>query len=302
MSQHNQTGVNLKGALLLLLLGLCWGSFWPMMKIALVEIPLFNFRGISGVLGGLLILLIAVLTGRSIKLPKSEIMPMIGVSFVSTTCWFLLSAVGVMTIGSGRSTLIAYTMPFWSFVFGILILKDNPAPARWFGLLFALTGIAIMVSQDLDAFFASPWGLGAMLLSALTWGLGAVLVKTRDWPMSNLSFAGWQTVIGTLPILAIAMFEPMGDISAISTKAWLAMAYVGVVGVACGVTIWFTLLRMLPISVTTLGVMLVPVVGLVSSAVLVESFLGWPEYVALLLILCSMTALMPLPNFFRKDR
>jgi drug/metabolite transporter (DMT)-like permease len=100
------------------------------MKIALAEVPLFTFRAISGELGGLLILLAAVITGRSIKIPKSVILPVIGLSFVTTTCWFVLSAVGVMAIGSGRATLIAYTMPVWSFIFGIIILKDKPPAIR----------------------------------------------------------------------------------------------------------------------------------------------------------------------------
>ena len=108
--------VPLKGALLLILLALAWGSFWPVMKIALEEFPIVSFRGISGELGGILILSVALFTGRSLRVPRSEILPLILVSFVTTTCWFLLSAIGVTTIGSGRSALIANTMPLWAFL------------------------------------------------------------------------------------------------------------------------------------------------------------------------------------------
>jgi len=301
MNQSHEAAITWKGVVLLLLLGFCWGSFWPAMKIALSEVPLFTFRAISGELGGLLTLFLAVVTGRSIKIPRSVLLPVIGLSLVTTTCWFILSAVGVMSIGSGRATLIAYTMPLWSFLFGILILKDKPPTIRWIGLLFATSGIVLMVSQDTDAFLSSPLGLIAMLAAAVIWGLGAVLVKIRKWPMSNLSFAGWQTVLGSLPICFIALFEDHSGLMEISNKAVLAMLHVGIVGVMAGVAIWFTVLRMLPISVTTLGVMLVPVVGLLSSALLLESFIGWPEYVALALILCSMTTLMPVPNFLKRS-
>ncbi len=117
--------VPLKGALLLILLAFAWGSFWPVMKIALEEFPIVSFRGISGELGGILILSVALFTGRSLRVPRSEILPLILVSFVTTTCWFLLSAIGVTTIGSGRSALIAYTMPLWAFLLGMVFLYQG---------------------------------------------------------------------------------------------------------------------------------------------------------------------------------
>ncbi len=156
-----------------------------------------------------------------------------------------------------------------------------------------------MVSQDLVLFLRSPWGLLAVLSGAATNALGAVLIKRRHWQMSNLTFAGWQTVIGALPFCLAAPIWDRGWSGDASTTAWLAMSYVGIVGVAVGVSLFFYLLRLLPISVTSLGILLVPVIGLLSSALTIERFLGWPEYIALALILCSMTTVMPMPRLFR---
>ncbi len=288
-----------KRFLMLIMLSLCWGSFWPVMKVALAEMPLFSFRALSGMLGAAFILLVALLSGRNLRFPREHLWPLIGVSLVATTCWFVLSAVGVMTIGSGRSTLIAYTMPLWSFILGIFLLGERPTAKRWLGLAIGLSGVLIMVSQDYEAFLAAPWGLVAMIMAAAIWALGTVLIKMRDWQMPNLTFAGWQTVFGTLPVCLVAVIFETFDPGEISTTAWLAMAYVGIVGVGIGVTLFFAIVRMLPISVTTLGILLVPVVGLLSSALTIERFLGWPEYVALGLILLSMTAVMPMPNLKR---
>ena len=63
------------GLLLLAGLTLFWGANWPAMKIALADFPVWTFRAICLVFGGLGLLLIARLSGQTLRLPVPEIRP-----------------------------------------------------------------------------------------------------------------------------------------------------------------------------------------------------------------------------------
>jgi len=58
-----------KARIFLVLLCLGWGTTWPMMKIALDEIPPFSMRVASLMLGAVTLTLLSLLQGRSLRIP-----------------------------------------------------------------------------------------------------------------------------------------------------------------------------------------------------------------------------------------
>ena len=65
------------GFLLIAGLTLFWGLNWPAMKIALGELPVWTFRSFCLLGGGTGLLLLARLTGRSLRLPAGERLPLV---------------------------------------------------------------------------------------------------------------------------------------------------------------------------------------------------------------------------------
>lgn len=284
------------GLPLLAALAIGWGSFWPFMKIALTEMPILTFRAICGEVGGIALLLIALIAGQSLAVPRGDWLRLLLLSIFGTTGWLCFSALGVSILGSGRAVLIAYTMPLWAFLLGIWFLNERPSAKRWFGLALGLGGIGIMVGQDLDFTALPPTGVLAMLGAALSWALGSVVFKYKPWGTRQLALVGWQTVIGGLPICVAALLIDRGGWLPLSGIATFALTYNVVIGVVFGVWAWFRVVEQLPISVASLGVLMVPVIGLVSSAVIVGERFGWPEYLALGLIIVGLTTVLPLPR------
>lgn len=290
------SGSSRQGALLLLALGFAWGSFWPLMKLALDELPILTFRALCAEAGGVLVLALAVLARQRLAVPREEWVPLLWLSLFTTTGWLCFTALGVTEIGSGRAVLLAYTMPLWSFLLGVLMLNERPAPRRWAGLLVALSGVAVMLSQDAARLLGAPLGVLAMLGAALSWAGGSVALKRRTWRTPSLTLVGWQSVVGGVPICLAAAFVDAGELKPLSPTGWFALAYTIVVGTVFGVWAWFRCVQLLSISVASLGVLLVPVIGLTSSALLLDEALGWPEWTALALIVCGLAAVLPLPR------
>ena len=46
-----------------------------------------------------------------------------------------------------------------------------------------------------------------MLAGAMSWGLALVLMKRVDWEMPVIALAGWQSFLGGLPIVAVAVVK-----------------------------------------------------------------------------------------------
>ena len=58
---------------LLLLLGLVWGTNWPLFPIVMREISVWTFRSVSMTGAGLLLLATARLRGQSLALPRRHL-------------------------------------------------------------------------------------------------------------------------------------------------------------------------------------------------------------------------------------
>ncbi len=78
---------------------------------------------------------------------------------------------------------------------------------------------------------------------------------------------------------------------------WLAIIYAGVVTFSFGYVAWFRVARKLPPVVSSLSIMLVPVVGLFAGSLFMGETLSSFDYVALVFILLAMaTVIRPAPR------
>ena len=296
VSRPGTPAVPTRALVLLALLAIAWGTFWPASKFVLGEIPLLTFRALCGEIGGASLLVIALLNGHRLTVPRRDLPQLLLVALFNTSGWLYFSGMAVMTMGAGRAALIAYTMPFWAFLLGIWLLGERPTARRWLGLAIGLAGIVVLVTEDVERILAHPAGAAASIVGAMSWATGSVLFKRRTWAMSELPLVGWQQFLGGLPLaLAAVLTEsdrwivPSGPVSAM-------LVYNIAAGTVFGVWAWFRIVRLLPIALATLGVLAVPVVGLVSSAL----FLGEPVTLhvvaAMALILAGLTTVLPLPR------
>ena len=287
-------GLSTAGLVLLVTLSITWGVNWPMMKLALQDIPVWTFRTLCLMLGGSTLLLITWLSRQSVALPRDKIAVIALVSLFNITGWHLCSAYGLLHTGGGRAAIIGYTMPLWTSIFSIWILKTTPNARQVLALMCGLAALLTLLADDLSTLGGAPLGVIFMLLAALNWGFGTILVKKIDWGgMSVLALTGWQQLIGGIPIvIGWWLLEPMPDFSTYSLPALFGLGYAVFVAMVFCHTAYFKLVSLLPAHVAAMGVMAVPVVGVVASAWILGENIGWPEGIALAFVLMLMLLLM----------
>lgn len=274
---------------LLIFLGLVlvWGLLWPAMKVATEEIPILSFRAIGSTMAVAAMVIITLIAGHSLKVPKGKMMALAIGGLFNVGAWLYLSAVGVTMIGAGRAALIAYTMPVWAFMISIPLLGERPTKWRLAGLALAMLGLAVLIGDGLSTVGRNPMGVLVMVGAAICFGFGTVWQKKIDYGMPHLSVMSWQLFYGTVPIVVLALPE-LPTLKPVSMQAMGATVYAGLIAQVFGVAAYLWLVKRLPVKTASLSVLLVPLVGLVSAAILLGEKIGLPELLAAALIFASI--------------
>jgi len=283
-----------RGYALLISVILGWGLAWPMIKIGVSEIPPLAYRGLMLPVAGLLTLLIAHLMGERVRLPSGQWGVFLFSTFLNITCWVLFSTTGLHLMGSGHASIIAYTMPLWAMLCAIIFTGDRPTPLRYAGLACGLVGLGILLSGEFGVMTESPLGVVLMLTSAVAWGCGTVVHKRVVWRLPPVTLTGWMILIGSLPILAAALADEVWTLKPITTQAiWTTIFVLLVPTIYCWFA-WFRVVAMAPVMVSTVGIMLVPMIAVISGALILGERIGMREISALgLVVLGIALVLMP---------
>ena len=279
----------------MLLLGaaaLAWGASWPAMKIVVSQMPIYSFRVLTAWGGGAMVLLIAWLMGNSRRLARRDIGPALVAGLLNITGWLYFTALGLTMLPAGRATVLAYTMPLWAFLAAILLTGERITARRLIALGFGLGAVLVLGGDDLIRLGAAPLGVLATLAAAASWGLGTVVQKKTVWRTPLLTVAGWQLLLGGAPLAALAIAQDSAPFANITMQGALAMAYIVLIGTVLGYWAWFRVLQLIPGEMAALGILPVPVIGVISSTLILGEPLGWAEFAAVALLTAALATML----------
>jgi len=283
-------------ALIWLLIGLTlgWGFNWPMMKLAVTEMAPMRFRTLCLVAGVAGLFAVARTGGQRLAVPAGQWPRLIAMALFNICGWNICAIYGVSLMASGRAAILGYTMPVWSVPLSVWMLGEPFTRRRALGVALGLSGMLFLLGGEIQAVGRSPLGALCMLGAASTWAVGTVIMKRWpvDLPVSSLT--AWQMVIGLGPILAIALFAERGPFNpfALSTGPLLGVLFNLVVAFNFCYWAWTKIAMVAPLSVSSLSVMMIPVVGVFSGFLVLGEVPRWSDYAALLLVSASLATVL----------
>ena len=276
---------------LLVFTALAWGLNWPVLKLAVTEFHPFGFRAITGLGGVALLLAIALVRGDRLRVPRGQVGWLVLTSILNVTSMMGLATLALLWLRASEAVIVAYTIPVWTTLLAWPVLGERPKRLGVVGLVLGFSGVVSLVAGDVLTLSAADFAFklpGFLLITgtALMFSLGTVLTKRHPIAMAQVPLVTWQVAIGLAPLLVGAIFFERWDLSHVTVWGWASAAYVTIIALCGAYLSWFAALRILPASTATVGMLLVPVIGVLSSVLALGDPLGARHIVALA---CTMT-------------
>ncbi len=274
-------------ATVILLLGLNW----PFMSVALESITpiwmaVFRLAGAAVV-----VVAIGIATGNRRRPPRRDLPIIASMAVFRLGAVFLLVFTALQIIPPGRSSVIVWTTSLWTVPIAAIFLGEHITGRQWVGLLTGIAGVVVLF-QPWQFDWREPEvavGHALLLLAAITNAATAVHIRGHRWTITPLEAMPWQLVGALIPMTAIALLRD--GIPDIDWTAQLAaiVAYQG--ALATGTAFWalIVVLRSLDAVSTNLTLMAVPVVGVLSSALLLDEPITTPLMIGLVLVIVGVT-------------
>lgn len=275
---------------LLVLVTLILGLNWPVMATGVASIsPVW--MGVFRVSGALLVIVPVTLLSGNLGRPKRSDLPiLVSLAVFRLTLVFLLLFSGLELVPPGRSSVIVWTASLWTVPIAAVFLGEHMIGKRWLGLALGITGVVILFEPWSLAWDDPGVALGHLLLilAAITNAATAVHIRGHRWTMTPLQAIPWQLGGAFVLLALIALIREGIPYIDWTPQLGFVVAYQGVL--ATGVAFWaqITILRNMAAVSANLTLMAVPVVGVVSSAILVGESITIPLLVGLVLIIAGV--------------
>ena len=272
-------GVPIRHRLLAMLVAALWGVNFLAIHASLSHFPPFLLVAVR-------FILIAIPTVLLVPRPKVRLRYLIGYGLGFGVVQFVFLYAGMAAgMPTGLASLVLQASAPFTLVLGALLLRERVSGRAWLGIAIAIVGMLLVGVSRAQAAAFLPFVL--VLIGGLGWAFGNLSSRLAQ-PPNPLHLTLWMSVVVPVPMLILSLlFEgPARIASALATSfepsavpAWIGLAYTCVLGTAVGSGIWTWLLARHPAGVVAPFSMLVPVVGIVTAAMVLGEIPTWLELV-----------------------
>src|SRR5215204_5959550 len=273
------------GLLCLAITAVGWGLNWPVIKLILREWPPLFARGTAGLVAALGLAAVALMRSERITLPSHTLGRLSLAAALNVFAWMGFSTIALVWLSVTEGTLLVYTMPIWATLLAWPLRGTRPTLRGIAALALGLAGVGMLLAGPGLALGAGKMpGVFLALGAAVLFALGAV-TGVSSIPLAPIALTAWQVGLGCAPMVLAGLVFENSRLGALSPAGWAGMTYMTVVAMGACYLGWFAAARRLPPAIASTGMLLVPLVGVISAAPIVGEPLGLREVLALALTL-----------------
>ncbi|MFF0205888.1 EamA family transporter [Streptomyces sp. NPDC005017] len=256
-----------------------WGSTYLGIKVVVETMPPFLSAAARFVVAGLLLAaFLAVRHGPSVlRVTRRELGCAALVGLLLLVGGNGLVVFAERTVPSGLAALLIAVVPAWMVVLRTAV-GDRPGRGAYGGVLLGLAGLAVLTLPGLSGDVRIS-GVLTVMAATVLWSVGSFSSSRLPMPKNPFVASAYEMVAGGLgcAVLAATRGEQRGlDLSAFSTRSWIALVYLIVFGSLVAFTAYVWLLHSAPLSLTATYAYVNPVVAVVLGAIILGETVTWP--------------------------
>ncbi|MDG0796019.1 DMT family transporter [Pectobacterium punjabense] len=275
---------------------LLWGSAYPAIKngydlfhIADNDIPgKLVFAGYRFAFAGLLLLVLAMLSGRSIgRFRPRQLAQLTILGTFQTSLQYVFFYIGLAYTTGVKGSIMNATSTFFSVLLAHYLYKNDKLNAnKLTGCILGFAGVmAVNISSNEMSISFTLLGDGFVVIAAFILSASTIYGKRISQTMDPTIMTGYQLAIGGV-ILTVSGYCTGGSLVIPDWKAVLMLGYLILLS-SIAFSLWSQLLKYNRVGMVAPFNFLIPVSGTALSALFLnESILEWKYFFALILV-CS---------------
>lgn len=274
--------------LLILFLVIVWGVNWPLSKIALSYMPPVLFSGARTLLGGILLLAIAIPRYKRLQFQKTWKIYLISAA-VNVILYYGLQTIGLKYLPAGLFSAIVFLQPVLVGLFSWMWLGETMNGLKITGLILGFTGVGIICSGagGLSGHI-SVAGILLALGSALSWALGTIYVKKTGPRVDPIWLVTLQLLIGGLFMTLLgSSFESWSEV--IWAPIFIfSLIFISIFVIAVGWLVFYKLMDSGEASKVASFTFLIPLVAILTGTLFLNEPFTFSLLIGLVFILLSI--------------
>lgn len=255
---------------------LSWASAYPVVRLALRDLPPLPLAALRYALAALLAATWLLVTRAPV--PRWRDGPrLLACGVFGITLYNIFFNLGETTLSSGATSLVIATGPIMAGLLAVLFTQERVTGWGWLGSLTSFAGVAVIVSGQKEGLtFGS--GAGMALIAAFCAAMYTVLQRPLVQRYGGLTVTAYVLMIGAFFLLPW-LREGVAHLSHAPARAWWCVAELGLVPAVIGYAVWSFVIGALGAARGAMMLYFLPPVTFIL-AFLLEGV--WPDLVTLL--------------------
>jgi drug/metabolite transporter (DMT)-like permease len=259
---------------LLFALGIMWGTSYAFIKLGVETLPTFTLIASRLAIGLALLVTVVAVTRTPLPRDPRTYGHLFVMAIINIVIPFTLITTAERSVDSAIAAILNGAVPLIVIVLAALVFHDEPITLnRLAGVLIGYVGVIVLVAPGLANAAAGGSAVSgeiALLGSTLAYAIGAVYARRtlRSRGLTPVVPAVFQVAFALIVIAVLAFTQEEPLKVAWTGNAIIAVVWLGLLGSGLAYLVNFRLLSRIGATGTSQLAYLLPVVGIISGAVM----------------------------------
>jgi drug/metabolite transporter (DMT)-like permease len=257
--------------LLLVCLGMIWGSSYLFIKVAVAEVPALTLVAGRLVLATIILWILLRSLGHSIPRGRKLWVAYAVMGILSGALPYTLISWGEQYIDSSLAALLQATMPIFTIMLALFLADDRLTWTVVLGVVLGFAGVAVLMLPDIrEGLHASLMGQLAIVAASVSYAAAAVFARNRLRGQPPLTSTMGQMTMGAAFAVPLSLLIDRPHSLSPSLPAiasWLALTILGTV---IAYVIYYSLIKRTSATFVSTVTYVIPVVGLILGALVLD--------------------------------